>query len=121
MPEVVRKRPSVVRPCVDTTFDDGFDLSTHPSTLVRPSFDSNSVLLLYLHLLGPFFVVPVAGSVGDGVGVIVGWVLNWYVRRCPFLADFFLYLTGNGFLQDAEGVVKVTKHERPPSCCCGDP
>ena len=43
-----------------------------------------------------------AGSVGDGVGVIVGWVLTWYVRRRPFLADFFLYLTVNGFLQGAE-------------------
>ena len=61
-----------------------------------------------------FFVVHLVGRVGYGDGWGVGWVLTWYVYRRPSRTDFFLYLTGNGFLQDAEGGAKLTNHGRRP-------
>ena len=59
--------------------------------------------------------------VGYGDGRVVGWVLTWYVRYPPFLADFFLYLTGNGFLQDAEGGAKAQNGNFDPWSSGGDP
>ena len=80
-----------------------------------------NVLLHYLHLLRLFFVVLVAGPVEDGIGMLVGWNLSWYVRCRPFLADVFLYLTGIDFLQDAEGGAKTQNTDVDPSCGGGDP
>ena len=51
MPEAVRKRPSVVRACVDTPFDDGFDLSTLPP----PSNSSPSTQIMCYYTIYIFW------------------------------------------------------------------
>ena len=72
-----------------------FDTLLHPPLL---PFDIKILLLHYLCLLAPLFLVNLAaGREGNGVGLVVGWNLTWYVRRCPFLLISFFILQGTAF------------------------
>ena len=98
MPEVVRKQPSVVQACVDTPFDEGFDLSTLPPL----SNSSLSTQIMFYYTTYIYWVFFSSFWCLEWWDMVMGRVLTWYVHRRPSLADFFLYLTGIGFLQDAE-------------------
>ena len=63
----------------------------------------------------------VVGKVGYGDERGVGWVLSWYVHHHPSLADFFLYLAGIDFLQDAEAARSPRNADVDLSCGGDDP
>ena len=63
----------------------------------------------------------VVGKVGYGDEWGVGWVLSWYVHHRPSLADFFLYLAGIDFLQDAEAARSPRNADVDLSCGGDDP
>ena len=68
-----------------------------------------------------FYTDMVVGKVGYGDEWGVGWVLSWYVHHRPSLADFFLYLAGIDFLQDAEAARRPRITDDDSSCSGGDP
>ena len=70
MPEVAREQPSVVRACMDASFDDGFDLSTPPPLSYVPLSTQKmfySTIYIYWAFFSSFWL--------DQRKVVFGWLL----------------------------------------------
>ena len=120
MPEAFRKRPSVVRACMDTPFDDGFDFSTPPPLSYAPlSTQKMFYYTIYIcwAFFSPFWWLDRWEMV---LGLLVGLFPGACVVALLLLISFFI-LQGLAFYKTQKVARRSENTDDCPSCGGGDP